>query len=155
MKEGELARYDQTPVQGGIPKSYGHLVTAVVNHGMTGLVFEDERGVTAVIVGLSMTTLMGFSALAVEVGLWYADKRLAQNAADVAAYSAAVSYAAGDTASMVTATATPLEKSIPNSVRVTICRVSRIMSEWMSRRWPDCHGTIARCASSWPPRAER
>ena len=22
MKEGELARYDQTPVQGGIPKSY-------------------------------------------------------------------------------------------------------------------------------------
>ena len=45
MKEGELARYDQTPVQGGIPKSYGHLVTAVVNHGMTGLVFEDEHGV--------------------------------------------------------------------------------------------------------------
>ena len=45
MKEGELARYDQTPVQGGIPKSYGHLVTAVVNHGMTGLVFEDDHGV--------------------------------------------------------------------------------------------------------------
>ncbi len=45
MKEGELARYDQTPVQGGIPKSYGHLVTAVVNHGMTGLVFEDAKGV--------------------------------------------------------------------------------------------------------------
>ncbi len=45
MKEGELARYDQTPVQGGIPKSYGHLVTAVVNHGMTGLVFEDSKGV--------------------------------------------------------------------------------------------------------------
>jgi hypothetical protein len=45
MKEGELARYDQTPVKGGIPKSYGHLVTAVVNHGLTGLVFEDEKGV--------------------------------------------------------------------------------------------------------------
>src|SRR5208283_2658826 len=45
MKEGELARYDQTPVQGGIPKSYGHLVTAVVNHGQTGLVFEDAKGV--------------------------------------------------------------------------------------------------------------
>src|ERR1700756_5000111 len=26
MKEGELARYDQTPTRGGIPKSYGHLV---------------------------------------------------------------------------------------------------------------------------------
>ena len=45
MKEGELARYDETPVRGGIPKSYGHLVSAVVNHGATGLVFEDDKGV--------------------------------------------------------------------------------------------------------------
>src|SRR5208282_5268711 len=45
MKEGELARYDQTPTQGGIPKSYGHLVAAVVNPDGTGLVFEDSEGV--------------------------------------------------------------------------------------------------------------
>jgi hypothetical protein len=45
MKEGELARYDQTPIHGGIPKSYGHLVSAVVNNGSTGLVFEDAKGV--------------------------------------------------------------------------------------------------------------
>jgi hypothetical protein len=45
MKEGELARYDQTPVHGGVPRAYGHLVGAVVNHGATGLVFEDEKGV--------------------------------------------------------------------------------------------------------------
>lgn len=44
MKEGQLARYDNTPVQGGIPKSYGHLAGAVVNHGQTGLVFEDRAG---------------------------------------------------------------------------------------------------------------
>lgn len=44
MEEGELARYDKTPTQGGIPKSYGHLVTAVVNNGNTGLVFEDSAG---------------------------------------------------------------------------------------------------------------
>jgi len=44
MKEGELARYDQTPTRGGIPKSYGHLVAAVVNPKGTGLVFEDEHG---------------------------------------------------------------------------------------------------------------
>jgi hypothetical protein len=44
-KEGELARYDQTPTHGGIPKSYGHLVAAVVNSGNTGLVFEDAQGV--------------------------------------------------------------------------------------------------------------
>jgi hypothetical protein len=45
MKEGELARFDQTPTRGGIPKSYGHLVSAVVNNGSTGLVFEDANGV--------------------------------------------------------------------------------------------------------------
>jgi hypothetical protein len=45
MKEGELARYETTPTRGGIPKSYGHLVSAVVNHGATGLVFEDANGV--------------------------------------------------------------------------------------------------------------
>lgn len=45
MKEGELARYDQTPTHGGIPKSYGRLVTAVVNPEGTGLIFEDSDGV--------------------------------------------------------------------------------------------------------------
>ena len=45
MKEGELARYDQTPTHGGIPKAYGHLVAAVVNPKGTGLVFEDGQGV--------------------------------------------------------------------------------------------------------------
>jgi hypothetical protein len=45
MKEGELARYDGAPTHGGIPKSYGHLVSAVVNNGATGLIFEDANGV--------------------------------------------------------------------------------------------------------------
>ena len=45
MKEGQLARYDQTPTHGGIPKSYGRLVTAVVNAKGTGLIFEDADGV--------------------------------------------------------------------------------------------------------------
>ena len=45
MKEGELDRYDQNAIHGGIPKSYGRLAGAVVNHGQTGLVFEDAQGV--------------------------------------------------------------------------------------------------------------
>jgi hypothetical protein len=45
MKEGQLNRYDQTATQGGIPKSYGHLVTAVVNGKGTGLIFENAEGV--------------------------------------------------------------------------------------------------------------
>jgi len=44
MKEGQLNRYDQTPTKGGIPKSYGHLVAAVVNAKGTGLIFEDTDG---------------------------------------------------------------------------------------------------------------
>lgn len=44
MKEGQLNRYDQTPTKGGIPKSYGHLVAAVVNGKGTGLIFEDAEG---------------------------------------------------------------------------------------------------------------
>jgi hypothetical protein len=55
MKEGELARYDQTPTHGGIPKSYGHLVSAVVNNGSTGLVFEDAKGV------IRLVTLTGIT----------------------------------------------------------------------------------------------
>jgi hypothetical protein len=45
MKEGELARYEGTAPHGGIPKSYGHLVSAVVNPNGTALVFEDSTGV--------------------------------------------------------------------------------------------------------------
>jgi hypothetical protein len=45
MKEGELARYDQTPTHGGIPKSYGRLVSVVTHNGSTGLIFEDAKGV--------------------------------------------------------------------------------------------------------------
>ena len=45
MKEGQLERYEKTPVHGGIPKSYGHLVSVVVNGGSTGLIFEDVQGV--------------------------------------------------------------------------------------------------------------
>jgi hypothetical protein len=45
MKEGQLARYEETPTQGGVPRSYGHLVAAVVNAKGTALVFEDANGV--------------------------------------------------------------------------------------------------------------
>jgi Flp pilus assembly protein TadG len=65
---------------------------------------RDRAGVTAVVIGLSMTALMGFAGLAVDVGLWYNDIRTAQGAVDSAAYSAAIDYAAGDNAAGITAT---------------------------------------------------
>jgi len=66
---------------------------------------RDEAGVTAVVIGLSMTVLMGFAGLAVDMGIWYSDRRAAQGAADSAAYSGAIDLGAGDTATGVTAAA--------------------------------------------------
>jgi hypothetical protein len=37
--------FAQAETHGGIPKSYGHLVSAVVTPGGTNLVFEDSEGV--------------------------------------------------------------------------------------------------------------
>jgi hypothetical protein len=55
MKEGELARYDGKATHGGIPRAYGHLVSAVVNNGNTALVFEDVQGV------IRLVTLAGIT----------------------------------------------------------------------------------------------
>jgi hypothetical protein len=55
MKEGELARYEGKATHGGIPRAYGHLVSAVVNNGNTALVFEDAQGV------IRLVTLAGIT----------------------------------------------------------------------------------------------
>jgi Flp pilus assembly protein TadG len=56
---------------------------------------HDKRGVTAVLVALSATVLIGFVGLGAETGLWYAMKRQDQSAADAAAISGAYEVAAG------------------------------------------------------------
>jgi Flp pilus assembly protein TadG len=66
---------------------------------------DDQRGVSAIVVGLSLSVILGFAGLAVDVGLWYADRRDAQGAADSAAYSAAVDYAVKGSVSDADATA--------------------------------------------------
>lgn len=52
----------------------------------------DTKGGVAVIFGILLPSLLGISALAIEVGSWYADKNRLQIAADAAAYSALVAY---------------------------------------------------------------
>ncbi len=66
---------------------------------------RDESGATAVVVAVTLTALMGFAGMAIDVGYWYGDKRVAQGAADAAAYSAAVDMAAGDAATGAVAAA--------------------------------------------------
>lgn len=53
---------------------------------------RHEGGAIAVIFGLLLPALLGFSALAIEVGHWYTERDKLQMAADVAAYSALVAY---------------------------------------------------------------
>jgi len=66
---------------------------------------RDRRGVTAVFVALAFTMLIGFVALGVETGLWYAIKRQDQSAADAAAISGAYEVAAGQAYSDICAKA--------------------------------------------------
>ena len=66
---------------------------------------RDRRGVSAVFVALASTALIGFVALGVEVGLWYAVKRQDQSAADAAAISGAYEVAAGQAYSDICALA--------------------------------------------------
>ncbi len=54
---------------------------------------RDERGVTAVIVGLVAVTMLGLSGFVADLGLAYANKRATQTAADAAALGAAGVFA--------------------------------------------------------------
>ena len=71
--------------------------------------WSDRRGVSAVVIALGLAALLGFAGLAIDVSLWYADKRAEQGAADSAAYSAAFTYnadgASGSASTFAIATA--------------------------------------------------
>lgn len=53
--------------------------------------FKSEDGSVTILVALSMTVLMGFAALSVDIGMLYNQKREVQNAADAAALAGAMS----------------------------------------------------------------
>jgi hypothetical protein len=75
-----------------MPSNFERLLRSAIER-----VWRDERGVSAVIVALSLTVLIGFAGLGVETGLWYSIKRQNQSAADAAAISAAYEVLAGNT----------------------------------------------------------
>ena len=55
---------------------------------------RDRRGAVAVAVAMLLPILIGFAGIGIEVGLWFAIQRQNQSAADAAAISAALEYAA-------------------------------------------------------------
>jgi Flp pilus assembly protein TadG len=92
----------------------------------------DERGAVAVVLSLLMVPMLGFAAIAVDVGALYAERARLQTAADAAAFAVAQDCARGACGDMVgTATdvvrandgdatsAPPVLSSAPLSVRVT------------------------------------
>ncbi|MCZ2814848.1 Tad domain-containing protein [Modestobacter sp. VKM Ac-2984] len=92
----------------------------------------DEHGAAAVVLALLMVPMLGFAAIAVDVGALYAERARLQTAADAAAFAVAQDCARGAcgdmvaTASAVVAandgdasTAPPVLSSAPLSVQVT------------------------------------
>ena len=55
---------------------------------------QDRRGVVAVAVAILLPVLIGFAGLGIEVGMWFWIQRQNQSAADAAAISAGLEYAA-------------------------------------------------------------
>jgi Flp pilus assembly protein TadG len=53
---------------------------------------RDRRGVSAIVIALSASTIMASAGLAVDAGLWYNDKRTVQGVADLAAWTAVQTY---------------------------------------------------------------
>jgi Flp pilus assembly protein TadG len=68
--------------------------TAVLVPPILARFWRDQGGAVAVAVAILLPVLIGFAGIGVEVGLWFAVQRQNQSAADAAAISAALEYAA-------------------------------------------------------------
>jgi hypothetical protein len=63
---------------------------------------RDQGGAVALILGLALSGILGFAALAIEGAQWYGQYRQVRTAVDAAAISAAVAYSAGNTSGYTT-----------------------------------------------------
>jgi Flp pilus assembly protein TadG len=67
---------------------------AISAHDIATRFWRDRTGAVAVAVAVLLPVLIGFAGIGIEVGLWFAVQRQNQSAADAAAISAALEYAA-------------------------------------------------------------
>ncbi len=83
--------------------------------------FRSERGAVALIAVISMTIILGFAAIVIDVGSLYAAKRQLQGATDAAALSATYPIAQGSTTTTPLAMATNyLAKNVPGAGIVSV-----------------------------------
>jgi Flp pilus assembly protein TadG len=87
-----------TPTRGGPRKRF---FLSSLSFGLRDF-RNDERGAIAIMAGLSAAVLVGFTALAIDVGSWQVAQRSMQGAADAAAYSAGIAYNNNDGTKLVT-----------------------------------------------------
>jgi hypothetical protein len=81
----------------------------------------DRRGVTSLAFAGSLITVLGAAGIATDVGVWYAARRGAQNAADVGATAAAVSLAMSNaTNARAVALDTTARNGFPNAGANTV-----------------------------------
>jgi|GEM_PF-1107944 len=77
----------------------------------------DRRGATAAFFGIAATTVIGFAALATEVGRWYDIRRDLQNTADLAAIAGAKRF------SVATNTLAPLQNGIDAQAQARVAAI--------------------------------
>jgi Flp pilus assembly protein TadG len=82
---------------------------------------RSERGVTAVLVAISLTALCGVGALAVDLGNAWQTRRSLVTAADAAALAAAQQYATGGTTGCPTVAADYAQRNAPGAT-VSLCQ---------------------------------
>ena len=87
---------------------------------------SDRRGSMVALTAASMTVLIGFAGMGVDMSLWYAEKRLTQNIADSAAVAAAYTRQDGGTlleteqAARAAAIQNGFEETGDNLIQVTL-----------------------------------
>ena len=91
---------------------------------------RDRRGAVALAVAVLLPVLIGFAGLGIEVGMWFWIQRQNQSAADAAAISAALEYAAQiesgvptnpASAATITASYNSFSASSPNTLNLYPC----------------------------------
>jgi len=95
-------------------------LTMRLNRSTIAQCIRSQDGAVAVIFALALTALIGFSALGVEVGLWYMEKARLQEVADTAAMAADRELAAGT--GKISAAAT-LASQMNNCTGATNCSI--------------------------------
>ncbi|WP_243373432.1 TadE/TadG family type IV pilus assembly protein [Microvirga solisilvae] len=94
--------------------------------------WKNEGGATAVAMGLMSPVIIGGMALGGETGYWYYTARKLQNAADTAAYSAAVRKRAGDTGTKLDAAAIRAAASTGFKPKLVDLDPDPVSTEWIA-----------------------